>query len=556
MLKSIKGKIIVFAILATLIPSIGLGVLSFQQNDAMINKNVTHELRALAHYASRELDLWTKEQILVVRELATSKMLIDGLSLEKRADRNKQVRQQQSLGLYLASVQKRLDTVLELSVVDVNGEFVASNVELPLSMALAPDWAEQASTQGEIFLPPHWNAQYAAPILSISVPILFEDDFVLGALIVTFDMRIIQANLKDKTKSPPGDVLLLDGYGHIMLTSDMSLPDNHQPITLDPGVIRKLQEKPGEYEIFLDPQQEKIAGLAYMPQKMPVTVIANRTYESIYEIWEHQRNLFAWLICFILLIVTSIAFKMSHAIVAALQKLIDATQKIVKGDLDVVLSSSQRDEIGQLTQMFNQMTDRLRQNQIEISTASIAMQQKNQQLERLSVTDGLTGLYNRNKLNAIIDDQLARYRRNKRPFGVLMIDIDFFKTLNDGLGHIAGDEIIVAVAEKIAHLIRNIDYAARYGGDEFVVILPDSKIDDTAKTAERIREQVRAISCGTEEKAIQVTLSIGAIESEPEDTSLTVLLARVDGALYEAKHAGRNRVFSIRPREVVVQEQS
>ena len=67
---------------------------------------------------------------------------------------------------------------------------------------------------------------------------------------------------------------------------------------------------------------------------------------------------------------------------------------------------------------------------------------------------------------------------------------------------------------------------------------------------------MRAISCGTEEKAIQVTLSIGAIESEPEDTSLTVLLARVDGALYEAKHAGRNRVFSIRPREVVVQEQS
>lgn len=555
-MKSIKGKIIVFAILATLIPSIGLGVLSFQQNEAMINKNVTHELRALAHYASRELDLWTKEQILVVRELATSKMLIDGLSLEKRATRNKPASQQQSLGLYLASVQKRLDTVLELSVVDVNGEFVASSVELPLSMTLAPDWAEQASTQGEIVLPPHRNAQYAAPILSISVPILSEDDFVLGALIVTFDMRIIQADLKDKTKSPPGDVLLLDSYGHIMLTSDMSLSDNHQPITLDLGIIRKLQEKPGEYEIFLDPQQEKIAGLAYMPQQMPVTVIANRTYESIYEIWERQRNLFAWLICFILLIVTSIAFKMSHAIVAALQKLIDATQKIVKGDLDVVLSSSQRDEIGQLTQMFNQMTDRLRQNQIEISTASIAMQQKNQQLERLSVTDGLTGLYNRNKLNAIIDDQLARYQRNKRPFGVLMIDIDFFKTLNDGLGHIVGDEIIVAVAEKIAHSIRSIDYAARYGGDEFVVILPDSKIDDTAKTAERIREQVSAIICGAEEKAIQVTLSIGAIESESEDTSLTVLLARVDGALYEAKHAGRNRVFSIRPREVVVQEQS
>lgn len=292
-----------------------------------------------------------------------------------------------------------------------------------------------------------------------------------------------------------------------------------------------------------------MAGLAYVPQKTPVTVIANRPYKSIYEIWEQQRNLFAMLIGFVLLMVASIAFRMSHAIVTTLQKLIDATQKIVRGDLNVVLSSSQRDEIGQLAQMFNQMTERLRQNQIEISAASTAMEQKNQQLERLSVTDGMTGLYNRNKLNAIIDDQLARYRRNKRPFGILMIDIDYFKTLNDSLGHIAGDEIIVTVAEKIAHSIRSIDYAARYGGDEFVVILPDSKIDETVKTAERIRQQVSSISYPIEEKAIQVTLSIGAIESEPDDDSITILLARVDGALYEAKHAGRNRVFSIRPHD-------
>lgn len=242
-MKSIKGKIIVFSILATLIPSIGLGVLSFQQNEAMISKNVTHELRALAHYASRELDLWTKEQILVARELATSKMLIDGLSPENKSQKNKQITQQQLLGLYLASVQKRLETVLELTVVDTDGDFIASNKESPLPVTLVQDWVEQASTQGEVVLPPHWNAQYAAAILSISVPILSEDDFVLGALIVTFDMRSIRANLKDKTKSPPGDVLLLDSYGHVMLTSDMSLPDNQKLVTWMPalsGICRKI----------------------------------------------------------------------------------------------------------------------------------------------------------------------------------------------------------------------------------------------------------------------------------------------------------------------------
>ena len=105
-----------------------------------------------------------------------------------------------------------------------------------------------------------------------------------------------------------------------------------------------------------------------------------------------------------------------------------------------------------------------------IRDRSDAMQKKNQLLETLSVTDSLTGLYNRNKLNMIISDQLARYERNKRPFAALMIDVDYFKTLNDNLGHIAGDEVIAAIAKKISQSIRNVDFAARYGGDEFIII--------------------------------------------------------------------------------------
>ena len=103
-MRSIKSKIIVFSILATLIPSLALGILSFQQNETMINENVTRELRALANYASRELDLWIKEQILTVRELATSKILIEGLSLENQSKKNKLIAQRKSLELYLKSV--------------------------------------------------------------------------------------------------------------------------------------------------------------------------------------------------------------------------------------------------------------------------------------------------------------------------------------------------------------------------------------------------------------------------------------------------------------------
>lgn len=546
-MKSIKRKIIVFSLLATLIPSLGLGILSFQQNEAMISENVTRELRALANYASRELDLWIKEQILVVRELATSKILIEGLSSEPQSQKNKFIKQQKALELYLKSVHKRLETVLELTVVDTEGEIIASNVDLPFPVTFSQNWARDASIQGDVVVPPQWNVNYATAILSISVPVLSVDDFILGALVVTFDLRNIQSSLKDKIKSPPGDVLLLDKDGFVMLASDVSIINKETPVSLEPSVLKRLLDNPGEFEVFHGPRQENVVGLAYMSEKPPITIIANRSHKLIYAAWEQQRDLYIGLISIIILVVTTIAFRMSHAIVVPLQKLIVATERIVKGDLNVELTNIHRDELGQLTRMFNQMTDKLRQKDAEIQAASDAMQQKNKLLETLSATDSLTGLYNRSKLNSIISEQLARYERTRRPFAVLMIDVDYFKTLNDSLGHVVGDEVIAAIAKNISQCIRAVDFAARYGGDEFMIILTEANVDEAMKTAERIRTHVADVYCSTLDKILQVTLSIGVIQSESQDKSVTSLLSRVDSALYEAKHAGRDQVYCIQP---------
>ena len=518
----------------------------------MIKENLTRELRALTNYADHELTLWIKEQIYTVRELSHSKILTEGVVLTSQSQKDKSTRQKIFIENYLKSVHNKLDTVLALTAIDTNGQILASTIDFQDTMPFPQNWTEMASIQGNVIIPPHWNKYYATATLSILVPILSVDDYILGALVATFDLKNIHAILKDPITSPLGEILILDQEGQIMLSSDdRFLHDSKNDMTFsyDAEDLKELQINP---EILQIPQglgNEKVIGLAYVSEKPPITIIAHRSYDSVYAAWKQQRDLFITLVSAILAIVAIIAFRMGHAIVVPLRKLIAATDDIVKGNFNVDLKTSQRNELGKLTQMFNQMADKLQQNQAEITSASRTMQEKNKLLETLSVTDSLTGLFNRNKLNSIINDQLARFSRNNRPFAILMIDIDYFKSLNDSLGHIAGDEIIVSVAQKISHCIRSVDFAARYGGDEFVIILTETIAEEAIKTAERIRSHVANIQYNEPNKLTKgITLSIGVIQSETEDTSLTHLLSRVDSALYQAKHAGRNQTYCIRPR--------
>jgi diguanylate cyclase (GGDEF)-like protein len=160
----------------------------------------------------------------------------------------------------------------------------------------------------------------------------------------------------------------------------------------------------------------------------------------------------------------------------------------------------------------------------------------------LAVTDSLTGLYNRKKLDDILADQFARFRRNHRPFAILMLDLDNFKSINDNYGHAAGDEVLANVAAILKQSVRNIDYVVRYGGEEFVVVLVETALDAALDIAERIRSVVEIPRVGASNKLISITVSLGVTHSRDGDDGPEEALARADHALYEAKRAGRNQV--------------
>ena len=161
---------------------------------------------------------------------------------------------------------------------------------------------------------------------------------------------------------------------------------------------------------------------------------------------------------------------------------------------------------------------------------------------RLSLHDPLTRLYNRTFLFAVIEREIARASRTSRRFSLLMLDLDGLKPINDRFGHYFGDRMLQAVAEAIRQHIRLIDTAARYGGDEFVVLLPETDTEGAAVVAEKLRRSVAAIRLNAGMDLLSSTASIGVVAFPDDGRTADALTNRADQVMYGAKRAGRNRV--------------
>jgi diguanylate cyclase (GGDEF)-like protein len=164
-----------------------------------------------------------------------------------------------------------------------------------------------------------------------------------------------------------------------------------------------------------------------------------------------------------------------------------------------------------------------------------------------SERDALTGVYNRRKLTELLDNEVKRALRYKQRFGLVMLDIDHFKKINDTHGHLVGDEAIKHVAQRAVATLRTTDVVARYGGEEFVVFLPGEDAEGAALAAERLREAARKPFKTLADVDLTLTISLGVTGFRPEAAEPKALLAEADQALYASKQGGRNRVSLFRP---------
>ncbi len=167
-------------------------------------------------------------------------------------------------------------------------------------------------------------------------------------------------------------------------------------------------------------------------------------------------------------------------------------------------------------------------------------------VEQLAITDSLTGLYNRRHFLDLAENEFQRARRYQRPLALILFDIDHFKKVNDTYSHAAGDQVLQAIAGHCRDAMRNVDIMGRYGGEEFIILLPENDVNGASVVAERLRLCVAERPIQTDRALVSITISLGIADLTGDCSDLATLLERADAAMYTAKSFGRNRVEQFR----------
>lgn len=241
-------------------------------------------------------------------------------------------------------------------------------------------------------------------------------------------------------------------------------------------------------------------------------------------------------------------FVLARRMSRPLQEISAAISHIEAGNLAVKVPYSEgSDEIAHLAKSINSMTDRLEQydalNIDKIQSLTHELDNANRELTQLATHDSLTGLLNVRVFRERLTDEMKRSSRSSLPVSILLLDIDHFKKVNDTYGHQAGDAVLRKMGELLGGLVRTTDCAARYGGEEMAIILPETKGADAVKFAEKLRKLVMIEDFDIGDQNIQVTVSIGVAATDAVvETTIEGLIRHADEALYNAKGAGRNRV--------------
>ncbi|MDX4068131.1 diguanylate cyclase [Aliarcobacter skirrowii] len=267
-------------------------------------------------------------------------------------------------------------------------------------------------------------------------------------------------------------------------------------------------------------------------------------YKNILKPYNQEILWLLFVFIFTGLITIPLILYFSRVISKPIYSLVRQSKKIEKQDFNISKIDTSIQEISLLSCAFSNMSKSIYDYQTSLEEKILQrtkeLYEKNEELERLSITDKLTGLYNRAKLDSVLNTEFEKAIRYNDIFSVIIMDIDFFKSVNDNFGHQIGDDVLKESAKILSSCIRTSDTLGRWGGEEFLIICPNSKQEDAIKLANRINIAIKQHTFSTYPK--KVTMSLGVVSYCSIFKKAEDIVASADIALYKAKQTGRDRV--------------
>ncbi|HEU5303742.1 MAG TPA: diguanylate cyclase [Gemmatimonadales bacterium] len=530
-LDTVRSKILVFAILVTLFPTGITAWISYSQNRRALEEKISQELLSASGQSAREMDVWLKERLYDLRVFASSYEVTENLTRggKRKPDRAR-------LNDYLNSVRERLTDYEELIVLDPRGWVVGTSAKELRALKLPPDWSRELSSEEALIGDAAWDQALGKAVLLVAVPVQRADGRMTGALAARLNLRGAEEGLRAFAPSNAGRMYLMATDGSLIASSGASSA-GFMKSKLDQKTLDRLKAREGSVVGYRSIAGTDVVGSLKRVPRVRWAILAEIPADSAY--WQvlRFRNMTFLIVGGLLLAVSGIAYRLGILIARPLERLTKGAAEVANGDLAVDLPAA-KGEVGDLTAVFNHMVERLRHGRQELDAVNEKLRRQNEELERISTVDALTGLHNRRFLTQRLSNELVRSYREKCSFTVLMADVDEFKKYNDAFGHPAGDEVLKKVANILLGSTRAVDCTARYGGEEFAVLLADTVGEGALQVAERIRERVAAESF----PGRKITISIGMAEFPVHGHTADAVISRADEALYAAKRAGRNRI--------------
>ena len=532
-LDSIRSRILALAVFGTLLPAgITLGV-AYLQNRRALETKINSDLISSSTQAARAASVWLKEQVYVLRVFAGSEEVMGNLGRYST-----QGLMSPRLREYLRSLHERYPDFEQLLVLDSRGQVLATSAQQSRPVTLPEDWQKTLRQRGRVVANAYWDEKSGMRKVIVAVPVQRADGQLMGAFAADVSLAPLSALLRDfAPDSVRGGAYLLSDSGMVVTTA-YAVTERGFEATLMRETHRDLLEADSATTGFASFDGRDVVGALEPVADAPWAVLAETTTDSAFDQVRKFRSFALAVIVLLLLIVGVIAHRLGMIIVRPLERLAQSASQVGMGGLDVQLKEEGAGEVGALARVFNHMVAQLRAGRQELAGANDRLSEKNEELERLSVTDGLTGLVNHRALMTRLAEEGQRSLRNSHPFVVIMADVDHFKQYNDTFGHPEGDVVLKKVASILKDCTRTVDCVARYGGEEFAALLPETDMSGAMEVAERMRARVEA----AEFPGRRVTLSIGVAEFPKHAPTPKDVIAVADAALYVAKRGGRNQV--------------